>query len=440
MPKIAIVGAGGYVFPLLLIRDILGFEALQDSTFALYDIDLPRAEVTLQGAQALIDTHSLGATVFATDERKRALDGADFVICAFQVGGLEAYRADVEIPREYGIDQTVGDTLGPGGVFRGLRSVGAFIGIAEDMHALCPDALLIQYANPMSVNCWATERLGIETVGLCHSVQHTSQMLAREIEVPYEEITYDSAGVNHTAWFTTFRRGDEDLLPKVRATMTQRHLVEFVRGPEGTDLHGGGGEKVRTELMNLTGYFHTESSHHASEYWAWFRTSPELTDTYIRKRWDYYDICANHSPAQRNDEFIEESRANGLKPSEEYGAYIIDSITTGTRRVIYGNVPNNGLIDNLAADACVEVACLVDDNGVRPVKYGSLPLACAALNTVQINVQRLAVEGALTGDRSLVHAAVALDPLTSAMCSLPQIHEMVDRMFEAQSPWLPQFA
>ena len=213
-----------------------------------------------------------------------------------------------------------------------------------------------------------------------------------------------------------------------------------MRGPEGTDLHGGGGEKVRTELMNLTGYFHTESSHHASEYWAWFRTSPNLTDEYIRKRWDYYDICANHSPAQRNDEFVEESKANGLKPSEEYGAYIIDSMTTGTKRVIYGNVPNEGLIDNLAGDACVEVACLVDDRGLRPVRYGSLPPACAALNTVQVNVQRLAVEGALTGDRSLVHAAVALDPLTGAMCSLPQVREMVDRMFEAEAQWLPQFA
>ena len=440
MPKITIVGAGGYVFPLLLVRDILGFEALQDSTFALFDLDLGRAEHTLAGAAALIEAHGLGATAFATTERKRALDGADFVICAFQVGGLDAYRADVEIPRRFGVDQPVGDTLGPGGVFRGLRSIGALREIADDMKELCPGALLIQYANPMAINCWATESMGIRTVGLCHSVQHTSRMLAGEIDVPYDEITYDSAGVNHTAWFTTFRRGNEDLLPRLREAMAERHLVGFVRGPEGTDLHGGGGEKVRSELMALTGYFHTESSHHASEYWPWFRRTPALTDSYIRKRWDYFDICANHSPDQRTDEIIQESRENGLAPSEEYGAFIIDSVVTGTPRVIYGNVPNRATIDNLAPDACVEVACLVDDRGVRPARYGDLPAACAALNNVQINVQRLAVQAGLTGDRSLVHAAIALDPLTGALLTLPEIRRMVDEMFDAEAAWLPQFA
>jgi alpha-galactosidase len=438
-PKIAIVGAGGYVFPLLLIRDILGFEALQASTFALFDIDLPRAEYTLHGAQALIDAHGLAATAFATDERKRALDGADVVICAFQVGGLDAYRCDVEIPREYGIDQPVGDTLGPGGVFRGLRSIGALREIAADMRALCPGALLIQYANPMSMNCWATERLGIPTVGLCHSVQHTSRMLAEQIDVPYEEVTYDSAGVNHTAWFTTFRRGSEDLLPVLRRTMAQRHIVDLASVGEATDLHANGSEKVRSSLMELTGYFHTESSTHASEYWAWFRKNPELVADHLPSRWDYFEICSNHSP-DRNDEIIEATTRDGLKPSEEFGAYIIDSMATGTRRVIYGNVPNRGTIPNLADDCCVEVACLVDAMGVRPVRHAGLPLACAALNTVQINVQRLAVEAALTGDRSLVHAAIALDPLSGALLSLPQLREMVDRMFVAEAAWLPHFA
>lgn len=435
-PRIAIVGAGGWVFPLVLIRDILGFEALQGSDFRLFDIDLARAQHTLAGAKALIDAHHLPASALATDERKAALEGADFVICTFQVGGLDAYRADVEIPRRYGVDQPVGDTLGPGGVFRGLRSVGALREIAEDMRQLCPAALLIQYANPMSINCWATERLGITTVGLCHSVQHTSRMLAGLIGVPYDEVVYDSAGVNHTAWFTTFRRGDEDLLPRIRETMGRTNLPQEGAG----DLHPGGGEAVRSELMRLTGYFHTESSHHASEYWPWFRKSPDLVSRYIRERWDYFDICANHSPEQRNDEIVEATKRDGLKPSEEYGAYIIDSIVTGTKRVIYGNVPNRGIVSNLADDACVEVACLVDSLGVRPVRYGALPSACAALNTVQVNLQRLAVEAALSGDRSLVHCAIALDPLTGALLTLPQIREMVDTMFEAQAPWLPQFA
>jgi alpha-galactosidase len=437
-PKIAIVGAGGYVFPLLLIRDILGFEALQASSFALFDIDLPRAEYTLQGAQALIDAFGLPATAYATDERKRALDGADVVICSFQVGGLEAYACDVDIPRRYGIDQPVGDTLGPGGVFRGLRSVAALKEIAVDMHELCPEALLIQYANPMSINCWATERLGIKTVGLCHSVQHTSRMLAGMIDVPYDEITYDSAGVNHTAWFTTFRRGSEDLIPLLRRTMAQKHIIELAGGEDATDLHANGSEKVRTSLMELTGYFHTESSTHASEYWPWFRKTPELVADHLPTRWDYFEVCSKHSP-DRNPEIIDQTKADGLKPSEEFGAYIIDSMVTGTKRVIYGNVTNRGAIPNLPDDCCVEVACLVDAMGVRAVQHPGLPPACAALNTVQVNVQRLAVEAALTGDRGLVHAAIALDPLTGALLSLPQIRSMVDEMFTAEAAWLPQF-
>jgi len=441
MPKIAIIGAGGYVFPLTLVRDILSFEALQESELSLYDPDPGRVAITADGARRLVEVHGLGAKVEVPVERREALDGADFVICTFQVGGIEAYGYDVDIPREFGVDQPVGDTLGPGGVFRGLRSVGALKGVAADMAQLCPSALLIQYANPMSVNCWATSELGVKTVGLCHSVQHTSKMLARELDVPYEEVTFDSAGVNHTAWFTTFRRGEEDLIPRIREVMTERHLRASNTGVLAADeLYAGGSERVRSELMALTGYFHTESSHHASEYWAWFRKSPDLVKRYISKRWDYYEICSAHSPDHNVDEFVEKSRAEGLAPSEEYGAYIIDSAVTGTRRVIYGNVPNTGLISNLGGDCCVEVACVVDALGLRPIVYGSLPPACAALNTAQVNVQRLAVRAALESDRSLVYAAVALDPLTGAMLTLPQIRQMVDRLIEAERPWLGDLA
>lgn len=440
MAKVVIVGAGGYVFPLTLIRDLLAFPALAETRLSLFDIDPARVAVTAGGARELIDAHGLGATIEIPTERRAALEGADVVICTFQVGGLDAYRSDVEIPRRYGIDQTVGDTLGPGGVFRGLRSIGALRGLAADMREVCPNALLIQYANPMSINCWATEALGVSTVGLCHSVQHTSAMLAREIGIPYEEITFDSAGVNHTAWFTTFRRGDEDLLPVIRQVMSDRHLGGESGGERRPDeVYAGGSERVRTELMRLTGYFHTESSHHASEYWAWFRKGPEVVAEYLPTRWDYFDICSNHSPEQRVTEYVERSRREGLHPSNEYGAYIVDSLVTGEQRVIYGNVPNRGLVTNLAADACVEVACLVDDHGVRPIVYGELPPVCAALNTVQINVQRLAVRAGLEGDRDLVYAAVALDPLTGALLTLPEIRRMVDELFEAEASWLPQF-
>jgi alpha-galactosidase len=435
-----IVGAGGYVFPLTLIRDILTFPALQDSVLSLYDPDATRVAITADGATRLVEAHNLQAKVEVPSTRAEAFTGADFVICTFQVGGIEAYSVDVEVPREYGIDQPVGDTLGPGGVFRGLRSVGALKEIAADMRVHCPDALLIQYANPMSINCWASESFGVKTVGLCHSVQHTSRMLADEIGVPYEEVTFDSAGVNHTAWFTTFRRGSEDLLPKIRQVMTEKHIEGRYGEIEFDELHAGGSERVRSELMNLTGYFHTESSHHASEYWPWFRHDAAQVGEYLPHRWDYFQICSAHSPDHNVDDFIETSRRDGLKPSEEFGAFIIDSMVTGTKRVIYGNVPNHGsLVSNLAADACVEVACLVDDHGLRPIRYGALPDACAALNTVQINVQRLAVHGALQLDKSLIKAAVALDPMTGSKLTLPQIREMVDRMFAAEEQWLAPF-
>jgi alpha-galactosidase len=441
VPKITIVGAGGYVFPLTLIRDILAFESLRESELVLYDPDAGRAAITADGARRLIDVHGLGAKVEVPADRREALDGADFVICTFQVGGIEAYGYDVDIPREFGVDQPVGDTLGPGGVFRGLRSIAALRDIAADMVELCPRALLIQYANPMSMNCWATSELGVTTVGLCHSVQHTSRMLAGELGVPYDEITFDSAGVNHTAWFTTFSHGGEDLTGRIREVMTERHLQASAEGVSSDDLYAGGLEAVRSELMRLTGFFHTESSHHASEYWPWFRKSPDSVARYLPTRWDYYQICSAHSPDHNVDEFVARSAAEGLQPSEEYGAYIIDSMTTGDRRVIYGNVPNRGLIANLPDDCCVEVACAVDSLGVRPIRYGRLPDACAALNTVQVNVQRLGVRAALDGDRDLVHAAVALDPLSGAILALPQIREMVDRMLAAEQQWLgPAFA
>jgi alpha-galactosidase len=438
--KITFVGAGGYVFPLVLVRDILSFPALQDSVLSLYDVDPDRVAITANGAAQLVQNHKLGAVIEVPSHRQEALQGADFVICTFQVGGIEAYRADVEIPRAFGVDQPVGDTLGPGGIFRGLRSIGALREIATDIRALCPDALLIQYANPMSINCWATSELGVNTVGLCHSVQHTSRMLAKEVAVPYEEVIFDCAGVNHTSWFTTFKTTKEDLLSRLREAITSHHQDVGSRGLIGAnDLYAGGTERVRAELMQLTGYFHTESSHHASEYWPWFRTSPERVARYLPHRWDYFEICSNHSPHHNVREFLEKSLVEGLKPSDEYGAHIIDSAVTGSKRIVYGNVPNRGLVTNLPFDCCVEVACLVDDHGVRPVRYGELPSACAALNNVQVNVQRLAVKAALEADRSLVYAAVSLDPLTGALLPLPRIREMVNSMFDQEHPWLGPF-
>jgi len=438
-PRIVIVGAGGWVFPLELIRDILSFPALGGSTLVLYDIDIGAAERTAEAARALIGIAGTRARVEVPGDLRTALGGADVVITVFQVGGLEAYASDVEIPREYGIDQTVGDTLGPGGVFRGLRTVEALREVAEAMLEISPAAWLLNYANPMSVNCWATELTGVKIVGLCHSVQGTSEQLAAELGVPYEDVTFECAGVNHTAWFTTFRRGDEDLIPRIRQVMRARHVDGTEPLLPRSDDPYESIERVRTELMLLTGYFHTESSHHASEYWAWFRKTPDLVAHYLDRRWDYLTVCRSSDAAGHDDEIVEEARRDGIHHGGEFAAPIVDSLVTGMPRVVYGNVRNAGSIENLSAEACVEVACAVDGNGVRPMRYGSLPPACAALNQTQIAVQGLTVEAALTGDRDLVHAAVALDPLTSAMQTLPNIHEMTDRMLEAEARWLPRF-
>jgi alpha-galactosidase len=263
-------------------------------------------------------------------------------------------------------------------------------------------------------------------------------MLADELDVPYDEVTFDCAGVNHTAWFTTFQHGQTDLLPMIRRTMLERHVGAEApggRGPHASDYEGRN-EKVRTDLMRLTGYFHTESSHHASEYWPWFRKTPETIISYIPTRWDFYA----ESAARSEHDWVEQILAEPLEPSIEYAALIIDSLVTGVSRTIYGNVRNGGVVSNLPHDACVEVACLADAVGVRPVHYGALPSACAALNAIQVNLHRLIVEAAFSGDADLVRTAVALDPLTGAVLTLPAIRELTDRMLDAETRWLPQFA
>jgi alpha-galactosidase len=449
MTKIAIVGAGGYVFPLRLVGDLLSFPALRDATISLMDLNLAGAERTASAARELVEHHGFATRVETTDDRKRALDGADYVIVTFQVGGVEAYYHDVHIPRKYGLDQTVGDTLGPGGVFRFLRSAPAYKEIADDMRRLCPKALLINYANPMAMNCWYLAERGIQTVGLCHSVQGTSRMLARHLDVPYEDVRFRCAGINHQAWFTDFRLQDgADLYPRLREVMRATHLPE--RRVDAKDDHGehsdvargasvyegaAGVERVRTELMAAFGYFHTESSHHASEYVPYFRKSPELVNAFIAKRWDYYEICAAHDEGGRTNKLLTSLKAE-LKPSVEYGAMIVNAIETDQKTVVYGNVPNRALIENLPEGCCVELACLVDANGVQPTHYGELPPQCAALNRTNVNVQELAVRAALSGDKEHVYHAVQLDPLTGALLTLEQIRAMTDELFSAHAEFL----
>jgi len=440
MPRITIIGGGAYVFPLVEVRDILSFPALRDARICLYDIDARRNNLNAAGVREMIRMFKLPARCVATTDRKKALAGADFCICTFQVGGIEAYACDVNIPRKYGIDQCVGDSFGPGGIFRGLRSIRALRQIAADMHRLCPEALFIQYANPMAINSWAMTRLGIRNIGLCHSVQGTSMMLAREMGLPYEDCSFVSAGLNHQAWFIEFRCKGVDVMPLLRKTMLEKHLSGRDRGQKGDELHAGGTERVRTEIMRLTGYFQTESSAHASEYLAYFRKTPEMVLDYQPRRWDYYQICSAHAdPKTRVREFLRQVRKTGLAPSHEYGAYIIDSMTTGTLRLVHGSVPNDGIITNLPAECSVEVPVFVDRCGLRPQVIGELPPACAAVNRLTVNQVQLTVEAALRGDRDLLYAAVAMDPLTASLLTLPQIRKMVDEMIRAEQRWLPRF-
>lgn len=449
-PKITIIGAGGFVFPFRLIGDLVSFPALRSATLHLMDLDAGRVARTASAARELVAHHGFDATVLETTDRREALEGADVVIITFQVGGVDSYRHDVEIPRRYGVDQTVGDTVGPGGVFRFLRSVNAYTAIAEDALELCPDAQFINYANPMAMATAFLNAKGLRTVGLCHSVQGTTRMLARTLGVDYDEVEYVCAGINHQAWILDFaQRGGEDLYPRLREVMGARHR----RGVAAADLLGddgdhseaaaaasnyeGGNEQVRTAIMQSFGYFQTESSHHASEYLPYFRKDAETVLEYIPERWDYYEICMAHDEQGDVDQQLEKLKAD-LKPSVEYGASIVNAIVTGVPTVVYGNVPNTGLIGNLPDDACVEVPCLVDANGVQPTAIGQLPPQLAALNRTNVNVQTLAVRAALEGSVEHVHHAVALDPLTGALLTLDRIRSMTDELLEAHAALLPE--
>jgi alpha-galactosidase len=447
MLKIAIIGAGGYVFPLRLIGDVLSFPELRDCTISLMDIEQSRADRTAEAARELIDHYGFSTRIEATDDRRAALADADFVIITYYIGNDETRRIDKEIPLKYGVDQTVGDTIGPGGVLSFMRAAPVYASVVADIRELCPDAQVINYTNPMAMNCWYMSELGVTPVGLCHSVQNTSHMLADQLDVPYEDIQFRVAGINHQAWFLEFRRGDEDLYPRLFEVLGNRfgRANQYARMAadsgdhsvhQGATVYEGSQERVRTTIMEAFGYFHTESSHHASEYMPYFRKSPELVKEYIPERWPPHPADRVRDIETRTRELVSQFKER-LQTSSEYGAYIMHSMVTGQPRVIYGNVPNSGLIPNLPDRCTVEVPCLVDANGVQPTAPGPLPPQCAAVNRTNVNVQELAVQAALTGNREHIYHAIAVDPLSSALLTLEQIRDMTDEMIEAHERWLP---
>ena len=413
MPRIAFVGAGSTVFTRHLIGDLLAQPELAGSTFALMDIDPARLETSRAAAQELVAAHGADAAVEATPDRREALAQADYVVTSFQVGGLESTLIDFEIPKRYGLRQTIGDTLGVGGISRALRTIPVLLDVCADMEELCPDALLLQYVNPMAMLCWAVaERSSVRTVGLCHSVQHTTGELAADLGVPAEEIDAHVAGINHLAFFLRLERGGEDLYPALREV-----------DPPATN-------RVRYEVLRHFGAFVTESSEHFAEYVPWFIKAdrPELIerfniplDEYVRRLREAQDAW---------NEPIEVGR------SHEYGADIIRACETGEPFRFNGNVPNRTatsgelLVDNLPEGCCVEVPCTADARGITPEPVGALPTHLAALMQTNVNVQALAVEAALTGSRDAAKRAAMLDPHTAAELPLDEIAALMDELVD----------
>ena len=431
MPKIALIGAGSTVFAKNLLGDILSFPELAEAEIALHDIDEERLRTSAVVAERVGRALAARPAIMATTDRRRALDGADYVITMFQIGGYRPGTVvDFEVPKKHGLRQTIADTLGIGGIMRGLRTIPVLLEMCAEMEEVCPDAWLLNYVNPMAMNCWAVNRATtIRNVGLCHSVQGTAEQLAHDIGVPVAEINYLCAGINHMAFYLRFERDGQDLYPLIRQVIDDGRVPDWNR--------------VRYEALRHLGYFVTESSEHFSEYVPWFikRDRPELIEQFNIPLDEYITRCENQIAAwEMMRGYLEDETVElNVERTHEYGAYIIHSLETGTPRVVYGNVANDGLIDNLPAGCCVELPCLVDRNGIQPTRIGALPPQLAALMQTNVNVQTLTVEAALTGKREHVYHAAMLDPHTAAELDLGQIHALVDDLIAAHGGWLPPF-
>ena len=432
MVKVTLIGAGSAVFARQIVTDVLAIDGLEGGTFALVDIDADRLELAHDISEKLVGATGKDWTVESSTERNDVLAGTDFLVNSIEVAGLENVRHDYEIPLRYGVDQCIGDTIGPGGIFKALRTGPAWLEILRDAELECPGAVVMNYTNPMSLLTLAAIRAtSMDVVGLCHSIQGTSEQLAGYLEVPPEELCWRAAGINHNSWFVELARDGEDLYPELRERARTSGVYEH--------------DPVRFETMLHLGAFPSESSGHFSEYLPYFRKRPDLIKRYTRDGYlgesGYY---ANNWPTWRaeNDEEIRKMLSGEeelpLERSPEYAADVIEAVTFGREMVIYGNVRNTGLIDNLS-DGCVEVACLVDRNGVQPCHFGPLPEQLAALNRAHMAVHDLVVQALLDRNRQNALHALMLDPLTAAVCSLEEISQMFSEMWEAQRPFLEYF-
>jgi alpha-galactosidase len=437
VPKIAFIGAGSYIFTRGLVKDVLTFPALRGSTLALMDVNDERLDFARRSVERIVREGHYPATVLATQDRKEALKGADAVLCTILAAPVSVWRYDIEIPKQFGVDTNVGDTRGPSGVFRALRTIPVMLDICRDMERLCPNAILLNYTNPMAMLCRAMQLKSPPRVtGLCHSVQGTADMLARWIGAPMDQVTYTCAGINHQAWFVRYDWKRKDAIPLIRKAIEGSRKIYNE-------------EQVRNEMFLNLGYYVTESSGHNSEYSWWFRKRPDLIRKYCTTGtgWNpgHYAYSVKHYLRRQKDwrkeakKWITSKEPLDLARGQEYAASIINAYLGGGPFLFNGNVPNTGLVTNLPPGACVEVPVYADRNGFNPVHVGALPPQCAALNNVSVAVEEMAVEAALTGNREMVLHAIAYDPLTAAVLSLAEIRKMVDAMFKKNQGYLPQF-
>jgi alpha-galactosidase len=438
MTKITFIGAGSLGFTSELVRDMLTFPLLEGATLCLMDIDDERLEWAKKGVEKLVAAGNHPAKVEATLDRVAALKGADVVLTTILAGSTEVWRHDIEIPKKYGVDTNVGDTRGPSGIFRFLRTINPMMDIVRDMEKYCPDAVLLNYTNPMAMLVSAIQKQTFITVtGLCHSVQGSAMMLADWIGAPYNEIDYLCAGINHQAWYLEYKWNGADAYPLIHKAVTER--------PEVYNE-----EPVRNEMYLALGYFVTESSGHNSEYNWWFRKRPDLIEKYCTNGtgWnpgEYAYILKEyqHNEATWKDQ-VKEQLDSSLTPEElergqEYAAYIINSLQGGDPFKFNGNVPNTQLISNLPENACVEVPVLVDRAGFHPMHVGALPPECALLTQLSSGIEEMTIQASLAGDPTMVYRAICHDPLTAAVLSLAEVRQMTDELFAQHKEYLPQF-
>jgi alpha-galactosidase len=432
MPKVTFIGAGSAVFARQLMTDVLAIDGLDEGVFALVDVDPMRLDLAKRIAERLVELKGKRWTVQASTDRRDVLAGTDYVINSIEVAGLANVRFDYDIPLRYGVDQCIGDTIGPGGIFKALRTGPAWLDIMADAQKLAPNARILNYTNPMSIlTLAAIRKVDLPVVGLCHSVQGTSRQIAGYLDVPYEEMVWDCAGINHNAWFTRLEHGGTDLYPLLR---------ERAKIPEVYEK-----DPVRFEVMLHLGAFVTESSGHFSEYVPYFRKRPDLVKKYARPGYlGESGFYANNWPRWRrdNDESIESmlrgEREVPLERSLEYGADIIEAIECRRPKTIYGNVLNNGSIENLP-NGCVEVECGVDGGGIHVKPFGALPEQLAAVNRSHMAVHELVVEALLERSKQKAKHALMLDPLTAAVCSLEEIDRLFEEMWAAERASLRAF-